>query len=288
MSDASRKRFELCVPDVAGSQMSLEAWAKEHGATLYERTDEPLLDTSLAEAAYALGTGPAAGNFAISILRRVSEQARLGGVLQDARGMQFVRMPVFGADAITICGPGVAPEVRDARAYAVLDALPAPFGLVIGEPNPGRSNEVRSIEPTYVTKKALARYMRYKNYPGHVWHEDIGRALDILTFAAGLDYRPTWRGWNGPFISKHEFHAAAVDAGLCDRTINYLDGWITKSLIKQVEGGSPQSAEGETIVRGDGYDSWDALALASLPAIHAQFEYSSDISYVLERLIRAS
>jgi len=149
-----------------------------------------------------------------------------------------------------------------------------PFTLRTGNLIANAGNDLgrpyRVLTPHMMTNHGLARFLRHNKLDAHTLHGTLGKGLDVLLEAAGID-RPSGvdREAAGPFVAQPEFRAIAEAAGLnAPKTYGILGG-LRSNLEGQMKVGNPGTLsevviEGPATVRAASGIKWNRMTVASI------------------------
>lgn len=270
------RRFEIVVPvDATPDDLKfLLDIADQSGFSYYERSDQRLMPPDINRVATEYwGNDTNAGTFANGILQQLHEQARGGKVMRDSTGLTYVALMGAGLNKKTavIGGPEMRPSEVKGRVYELLDNAPTPFDFTVTRYE-GRGAFMQLV-PEETTKDRLGRFVTGRGYIEHQLHEDIGKALDTLVVAAGLQpgAEKDARLYSGETVSWSSVVDILESEGFNAGHRKALRSKVDAAVHSQIVTGQPHE-HGEVIIKGSTAVDWTHIAVQSLKTMANHYQ----------------
>jgi hypothetical protein len=280
--------FEVSIPpNATEAVVALQGLKLQFaGLGIHERVNSPsrpINDATLMDASNELWGNPIYGSFATSYVDTLKRDATNTIRQRDGKlcfwkhgGAHFDLPSSYGS-----LGDVPEGEVLDDFLTDTLDNSALPFRMAIRRPT-GRYHPsitaLREVVPGQLTTARLARYLHHNGLHEHTPHGTLGKALDVLLHAAGVEIpgRET-RVWDDDYVSRDDL--MQMMASTTDLTVSQRYGVLDAlelALRGQLWGGHADQ-HGEVVAEG----------LCSVGAIRNRLTWSSvAVSSVGQSVVR--
>lgn len=299
MSEYARS-FDVVVPANHGaveeSVLALRAYAAAHRLDIFEKpTEEFITARRLGEISMERWGTVAYGRFAGDMLFNLQELSTGGVVLDRMFSAVSVVLQKWGLEPSTgrIGSSGMSEQQIYGAAHALLDSVVAPFPFTIQQGNLEASGWL-NILPCAPTAPRLARYLQSKAASGQRLHGKIGKSLDVLCLASGLEpvAKAADREWSGAYLADAALRTKMRQAGFSPNQTAHLFKKINAALADQWDRGAP-NPYGEIIVDYNNpdpvpetHEGWQKIAARSLASLADGYDRESAVVDFLENTAR--